>query len=93
VTASDPKAHGSATETAPRLGQDEKGPVFREAWEAQAFALTRNLYERGVFSWPEWTAALAKEIRRAQSAGDPIPARRTTIIGSQHWRRSSLRRA
>ena len=38
---------------------------------AQAFALTLNLHERGVFTWPEWTAALAEEIRRAQSAGDP----------------------
>ncbi len=58
-------------DTAPRIGQDEKDPVFREAWEAQAFALTLNLHERGLLTWPEWTAALAKEIRRAQSAGDP----------------------
>ena len=58
-------------ETAPRRGQDENGPVFREAWEAQAFALTLNLRERGVFTWSEWTAALAKEIRRAQCTGDP----------------------
>jgi nitrile hydratase accessory protein len=70
VTASDLKAQGSGTETVPRLGQDENGPVFREAWEAQAFALTLNLHERGVFTWPEWTAALAKEIRRSQSAVD-----------------------
>jgi nitrile hydratase accessory protein len=51
--------------------RDDDGPVFREAWEAQAFALTLNLSERGVFTWPEWTAALAAAIRRAQSAGDP----------------------
>jgi nitrile hydratase accessory protein len=46
-------------------------PVFREPWEAQAFAMTLKLRERGVFSWAEWTAALAEEIRRAQAAGDP----------------------
>ena len=44
-------------------------PVFREAWEAQAFALTLTLHERGVFTWSEWTSALASEIRRAQAAG------------------------
>ena len=71
MTASDPKPRGSATETASPLGQDEKGPVFREAWEAEAFALTLTLHRGGVFTWPEWTAALAEEIRRAQSAGDP----------------------
>ena len=47
------------------------GPVFREPWEAQAFALTLALHERGRFTWPEWAAALAAEIRRAQAAGDP----------------------
>jgi nitrile hydratase accessory protein len=45
--------------------------VFREPWEAQAFAMTLALHERGVFTWPEWAAALAAEIKRAQSAGDP----------------------
>jgi nitrile hydratase accessory protein len=29
------------------------------------------LHERGVFTWPEWAAALADEIRSAQAAGDP----------------------
>ena len=46
-------------------------PVFREPWEAQAFALTVALHERGAFSWPEWSAALAEEIDAAQRAGDP----------------------
>ena len=54
--------------TTPR---DESGPVFREAWEAQAFAIVLALHERGVFAWNEWTAVLAEEIRLAQSAGDP----------------------
>jgi nitrile hydratase accessory protein len=30
-----------------------------------------SLHERGVFTWPEWAAALASEIKRAQAAGDP----------------------
>ena len=57
-------------EPAPILRRDD-GAVFREAWEAQAFALTLALRERGVFTATEWTAALAEEIRLAQSAGDP----------------------
>ncbi|MCA8927550.1 MAG: nitrile hydratase accessory protein [Alphaproteobacteria bacterium] len=30
-----------------------------------------QLHARGLFTWPEWAAALADEIRRAQAAGDP----------------------
>ena len=29
------------------------------------------LHERGLFTWSEWAAALADEIRCAQAAGDP----------------------
>jgi nitrile hydratase accessory protein len=55
----------------PSLPRDEAGPVFREPWEAQAFAMTLALYRRGLFSWPEWAATLAAEIKRAQREGDP----------------------
>ena len=46
-------------------------PVFAAPWEAQAFAMTLALYERGLFTWPEWAEALAAEIRAAQAQGDP----------------------
>ena len=52
-------------------GLPHDGPPFRAPWEAQAFALTIALYEQGLFTWREWTAALAEEIARAQRAGDP----------------------
>ena len=55
----------------PSLPRDDGGPVFREPWEAQAFAMTLALYKRGLFTWPEWAAALGEEIKRAQGAGDP----------------------
>jgi nitrile hydratase accessory protein len=29
------------------------------------------LHQQGVFTWPEWAATLADEIKRAQAAGDP----------------------
>ena len=52
----------------PRGG--DGAPVFREPWEAQAFAMTLALHERGLFTWPEWAEALSAAIRRAQDAGD-----------------------
>jgi nitrile hydratase accessory protein len=55
----------------PGLPRDGGGPVFREPWEAQAFAMTLALYRRGLFTWPEWAATLAAEIKRAQMEGDP----------------------
>ena len=55
----------------PGLPRDDGGPVFREPWEAQAFAMTVALYRKGLFTWPEWATALSAEIRRAQAAGDP----------------------
>ena len=45
-------------------------PVFREPWEAHAFAMVLRLHERGLFSWPEWADALAAEITAAQARGD-----------------------
>jgi nitrile hydratase accessory protein len=49
----------------------EEGPVFNEPWEAQAFALAVRLSDEGLFTWPEWTVALAVEINAAQERGDP----------------------
>jgi nitrile hydratase accessory protein len=53
------------------IPRDAEGPVFREPWEAQAFALALWLHERGLFTWKEWAATLGEEIKRAQAAGDP----------------------
>lgn len=39
-----------------------ENPVFNEPWEAQAFAMAVSLHEKGVFTWTEWAAALAREI-------------------------------
>ena len=55
----------------PGIPRVPEGPVFREPWEAQAFAMTVALHERGLFSWGEWTAVLGDEIKRAQAGGDP----------------------
>ena len=55
----------------PDLPRQDGEPVFREPWEAQAFAMAVQLHERGVFTWNEWAATLAAEIKAAQAAGDP----------------------
>ena len=67
----DPAAARRATQAVPSIPHDDGGPVFREPWEAQAFALALALHQRGLFTWAEWAATLADEIKRAQAAGDP----------------------
>ena len=64
-------AAARATSAVPSIPCDAEGPVFREPWEAQAFAMALALHERGVFNWSEWADALSSEIKRAQAEGDP----------------------
>jgi nitrile hydratase accessory protein len=70
-----------ATEAVPGIPHDDDGPVFREPWEAHAFAMAVTLHDRGLFTWNEWAATLAEEIRKAQSKGDPDTG--TTYY--RHW--------
>jgi nitrile hydratase accessory protein len=77
----DPRSAMKAAISIPGVPRDADGPVFREPWEAQAFAMTLALYERGLFTWPEWAATLADEIKKAQAAGDPD----TGETYYQHW--------
>jgi nitrile hydratase accessory protein len=77
----DPRSAMKAAISIPGVPRDHDGPVFREPWEAQAFAMTLALYERGLFTWPEWAATLADEIKKAQAGGDPD----TGETYYQHW--------
>ena len=45
-------------------------PVFTEPWQAEAFALTVTLHERGLFSWNEWAQALSSEVKKPGAAAD-----------------------
>ena len=67
----DPAAAMRAAVAVPGVPRDEDGPVFREPWEARAFAMALALHEAGVFTWKEWAATLGDEIKRAQAEGDP----------------------
>ncbi len=58
------------TETLPGQPLQQAEPVFAAPWQAQAFAMTLSLHQRGLFSWAEWAETLARQIGAAQSAGD-----------------------
>jgi len=70
VTTIDPVAAHHALRANPGLPADTHGPVFREPWEAQAFAMTLALHDKGLFAWREWAAMLGETIKAAQAAGD-----------------------
>ena len=71
MTDIDPAAARRATQAIPSIPCGAEGPVFREPWEAQAFAMAVALRERGLIDWSEWAQTLGEEIKRAQAAGDP----------------------
>ena len=71
MASADSSAARRATDAVPSIPRDADGPVFREPWQAQAFAMALALHGRGLFTWPEWAAMLTEEIRRAQAEGDP----------------------
>ena len=60
----------------PREGEE---PVFGAPWQAQAFAMTLALYDKGLFTWPEWAQALAQTIRTE-------PQRPGEEAGDAYWR-------
>ena len=45
--------------------------MFAEPWQAQAFALAVRLSEEGHFTWKEWAAALADELKAAADRSEP----------------------
>jgi nitrile hydratase accessory protein len=65
----------------PPLPRDAEGPVFAEPWQAQAFALAVRLSELGYFTWKEWAAALAVELKSAADRGEPDDGSRYY----EHW--------
>ena len=65
----------------PRLPLDDGGPVFAEPWQATAFALAVRLSAEGNFTWKEWAATFADELRLAAERGEPDDGSRYY----QHW--------
>ncbi|HEY7172943.1 MAG TPA: nitrile hydratase accessory protein [Vicinamibacterales bacterium] len=65
----------------PRLPRDEGGPAFAEPWHAQAFAMAVSLSQQGYFTWKEWAATLAEELKAAADRGEPDDGSRYY----EHW--------
>ena len=63
------------------IPRDLEGPVFREPWEAQAFALVVQLHRNGVFTWSEWADALSTEIAEVRRRGQSD----TGVDYYRHW--------
>ncbi|MDO5500075.1 MAG: nitrile hydratase accessory protein [Propionibacteriaceae bacterium] len=61
----------SAATTPSGPGVPEDRPPFAEPWQARVFALAVHLNETGVFSWPEFAAALGA---RLGASDDPTGA-------------------
>ncbi len=53
-----------------RAPDSDGTPVFREPWEAQAFALVVALHDQGAFTWAEWTETLSATIRSTAKPQD-----------------------
>lgn len=71
TTLSPPDSQVPAQELALRLPRDAGGPVFAEPWQATAFALAVRLSAQGHFTWKEWAAVLAEELKVDAERGHP----------------------
>jgi len=71
LNAPDPQPDSERLASLPSLPSDEAGPIFAEPWQAQAFALAVRLSAQGHFTWKEWAAALADELKAAAHRGQP----------------------
>jgi nitrile hydratase accessory protein len=82
-TLNQPDAISAAVNLAalPQIPRDAEGPVFAEPWQAQTFALAVKLSEQGHFTWKEWAAALADELKAVADRGEPDDGSRYY----EHW--------
>ena len=81
ITLSPSDPHSGHLANLPSLPRDTVGPVFAEPWQAQAFALAVRLSVEGHYTWAEWAAALAAELKAAADRGEPDDGSRYY----EHW--------
>jgi len=65
----------------PSLPRDNDSPTFAEPWQAQAFGLAVRLSAEGRFTWKEWAAALAEELKATADRDEPDDGSRYY----EHW--------
>ena len=47
--------------------ENSKDIIFSEPWQAELFAITLNLHQRGVFEWDDWTECLGRSLKRRKN--------------------------
>jgi nitrile hydratase accessory protein len=71
MTTLDPILEELTQEPIPPLLKDDGQPIFRDSWEAEAFAIGNLLIKQGFLSCSEWVNIFSEEIKKAQVQGDP----------------------
>ncbi|MDE0754054.1 MAG: nitrile hydratase accessory protein [Woeseiaceae bacterium] len=61
---------GQALADLPLLPRDNDGPVFSEAWQANAFAIVVELIESHTISRDEWALSLSTTLKDAEARGE-----------------------
>ncbi|MEL7272616.1 MAG: nitrile hydratase accessory protein [Pseudomonadota bacterium] len=78
-------------EALPGMVLEGDEPVFAKPWEAQAFAMTVHLHEKGLFTWDEWAQHLSSQIHGGEeqayyahwlAALETVVAAKTAIDGN-----------
>ena len=47
--------------------KNDKNLIFAEPWQAELFAITLNLHEKGLFNWDSWTKKLGGSLKRVKN--------------------------
>jgi hypothetical protein len=70
MTTLDPILENLTQEPIPPLLKDDGQPIFKDSWEAEAFAIGNLLIKQGFLSCSEWVEIFSQEIKKAQAKGD-----------------------
>ena len=70
MTTLDPILENLTQEPIPPLLKDDGQPIFKDSWEAEAFAIGNLLIKQGFLSCSEWVNIFSQEIKKAQALGD-----------------------
>lgn len=70
MTTFDPILEDLTQEPIPPLLKDDGQPIFKDSWEAEAFAIGNLLIKQGFLSCSEWVEIFSQEIKNAQAKGD-----------------------
>jgi hypothetical protein len=64
MTTFDPILEDLTQEPIPPLLKDDGQPIFKDSWEAEAFAIGNLLIKQGFLSCSEWVEIFSQEIKK-----------------------------